>query len=529
MSQSNPIGPRRIQIPTLFAGLLAGALLAGGLVPLVGADIPPVASGTPGIFGPEDELPGSGTAAALTPEDQDESERPDGAGTTSGASGASGSPTGPARAPGASPSQDPAAGQGAGLPASDVGVTAETIRIGALTLYCPGCAAFAVQLSSTRHRDIAQAFADDVNRRGGIHGRRLELFTADYDPVEDGVRGGGTQRAGCIELTARRQVFAVLQGGTFSNACIYLEHGTPLITHTEPSASDPDSFNQSGGMLWTVAASSPRTLTNWARQLVGQGLLTRATRFGVVTQQFDNQDALVDRYLIGELARLGVPPTHVAVMPANLAMFPVAASTEVAAMRRQGVDHVLLALDQAVNSGMFIQQAERDGWRPQYLVSEFPTGVNDFTGGQQPPSFDGAIAIANTPARSAAEFRAQPLVASCLEVWERHSGRPTLDDDVGWVLNYCNSMRIFERAATAAGPVLTRESLVRSLAGLGQVDLAGQVAGRGRLGGPYGFGSVKWSAVQYTNTKVWHRSCPRADTGSAGCWIEVRYGDPMDV
>ena len=65
----------------------------------------------------------------------------------------------------------------------------------------------------------------------------------------------------------------------------------------------------------------------------------------------DGQNVLVNRYLVDELTRLGVPPTHVAVLPGNVATVPTSAATESAAMRSRGIDHVLLALDQAVNRG----------------------------------------------------------------------------------------------------------------------------------------------------------------------------------
>lgn len=526
----NRLGSRRVQLPTLATGLLIGALLSGGLVPLLGTDVVTSSAGTPGIFGaeagPAGSVPvGGASSGALT----------DATGSTSGGSGgvAAGSTSGgeaPASLGGAPGSAtEPGSGAPVELTASDVGVTPEVIRIGALTLNCGGCAAFGLSLTPTSHAEIVQTFVEDLNARGGILGRRVELHTRDFDPVADGVSGGGTQRAGCIELTERRQVFAVVHGGTFSNACIYGEHSTPLITTTEPSAADPDAFNQSSGRLWTLAPSSARTLTNWARQLVAQGILTPTTRYGIVVQEYDGQNVLVDRYLIAELERLGVPPTHVALMPGNVATFPTAAAAEEAAMRTRGIDHVLLALDQAVNSGLFIQQAERNGWRPRYLVSEFPSGANDFTGGSQPSSFEGAIGIAHTPAWGITQARQDPAVRRCLDVWERHTGAPTLESDVAWVLSYCTSLRVFEIAATIAGPNLTRDALVQGIAAIGPIELPGYVGAQGTFGGPYGFGPVRWSAVDRTNTMTWTNACPRSDDRDGRCWVETRAGDRMDV
>ena len=270
-------------------------------------------------------------------------------------------------------------------------------------------------------------------------------------------------------------------------------------------------------------------MTNWARQLVAQGIITPATRYGVVMQEYDGQNVLVNRYLVDELTRLGVPPTHVAVLPGNVATVPTSAATESAAMRSRGIDHVLLALDQAVNSGLFIQQAERDGWRPRYLVSEFPSGANDFMGAQQPTSFEGAIGIAHTPAISNTQLRQDPAARRCLDVWEGHTGSETLTPDIIWVLNYCHAMRIFELGATNAGPVLTRDAFAQGLAAVGALELPGYVNGQGSLGGSYGFGPVKWSAVDFTSTMTWTNTCPRSDDDNGRCWVETREPARMDV
>lgn len=515
--------PGDAKLPTLVAGLLVGALVGGGLVPLVGSETVTTSPGTPDFLSTDP----SGAASAMTAGGATVPGGGTGSAAAGGGSAGSGSSDGQATDPGASGAGPTPGSAPAALTASDVGVTPEVIRIGAETLNCEGCAAFGVETSPNSHGAIAQAFVEDINQRGGIHGRRVELFTADYDPVEDGVNGGGTQRAACIALTERHQVFAVVQGGTFENSCIYGEHATTLITNVEPAAVDPDTFNQSEGRLWTINASTARTLTNWARQLVRQGIVAPGLPFGVVTQEVNGHDRLVQQYLVAELTRLGVPPTRVSVMPGNIATFPLAASSEGAAMRRAGIQTVLLALDAAVNTGLWIQEAERNGWRPQYLLSEFPSGANDFVGGQQPDSFAGAIAISNTPEGSLEQVLAEPSMRRCLDIWERASGATTLEIDRGWVATYCNAIRLFEIAATNAGPNLTRETFAQGMAAIGSTGLAGLVGGQGRFGGPTGFGPVQWSAATITNTKVWTVPCPRADSDGA-CWVETRQ-DPMEV
>jgi hypothetical protein len=537
MTPAPRLGGRRLQTAAVVGALIFGVVIGGGLVPLVGTDVvDTTATGTPSVFGTASGGAGSGSAggdgsvpgASSAPGGESVDGASPGGPTPGGTGGtATGTESGAPTATG-TPGSDQA-GPPVPLTATDVGVTADVIRIGAQTQACRACANVGVGTSSVSHALIVRAFVDDINARGGIHGRTVEVFTADYDPVQDAVSGGGTQRAGCLELTERRQVFAIVHGATGStNGCVYNEHATPLITTFE-GGFDPETFNDSEGRLWTIMASNGRILVDWARQLVARGLLTPDTRYGIVTEETGDSDAVVDRYLASELTRLGMPPTHVAVMPQNTAVFPTSAAQQVAAMRAAGVNTVLYALN-IVSAGLFTQAAERDGWRPQYLVSEFPNGANDFSGGQHPASFEGAIAISTTPERSQAEVRADPESRRCLDIFEQAAGRPAAyPGEFGPVFMYCRTVQLFELAATIAGPNLTRESFVRALAQVGRVAMPDLVGSQATFGGAYGLGPVKWSGADLTNVKVWTTACPRDDDNDGRCWVITSSGTPMDV
>lgn len=531
MNATPRLGTRRLQTAAIVGALIFGVIIGGGLVPLVGTGVVETTiAGPPSVFDTDGAPSGATGGDASVPGATGGTGASGVGGGTQDAAASTGTGTGAPTTPdGAEDAAPGSGGEPVVLTATDVGVTAEVIRIGAQTLACRACASIGVGTSSVSHALIVRAFVDDINARGGIHGRRVEVFTADYDPVQDALSGGGTQRAGCIELTERRQVFALVHGATgTSNACVYSEHGTPLITTFE-GGFDPQTFNESEGRLWTVMASNGRILVDWARQLVARGLVSTNTRYGIVTEETADSDAIVDRYLTSELTRLGMPPAHVAVMPQNTAAFPTAAAQQVAAMRAKGVDTVLYALN-IVSAGLFTQAAERDGWRPQYLVSEFPNGANDFSGGQHPSSFDGAIAISTTPERSEAEARSDPASRRCLDVFEQAAGREaTYPGEFGPVFMYCRTVRLFELAATIAGPNLTRESLVRALAQVGTVEMPDLVGNQATFGGPYGLGPVKWSGADLTNLKVWTTDCPREDDNDGRCWVVTSSGTPMDV
>jgi ABC-type branched-subunit amino acid transport system substrate-binding protein len=510
--------PRRTQIPTLVAGLIIGVLVAAGIAPLVGSDHGTTQVGTPGFL--------SGSKAAGDTASTDATSVGGGDGASGGAVANSASGGGAATGGGGA-TRATAAGGGArsGLAATDVGVTATAIRVGFITQNCKGCAALGMTLTPTSSADLAQTFVADLNARGGILGRKVEGYTADYDPVNDAINGGGEQRAACLQLTENDKVFAVLNGGTKPNDCIYTEHKTPLITGLEPLADDPGTFNANEGRLWTIGASGARTLLNWARQAARQDLVsTSPTKpFGIVVNEAG--EATVRKYLIPELERLGRHPAHVSAMPSNTATAPTVASTESAKMRSAGINTVMLALD-PVTSAVWIQQAEADGWKPQYLSSEYPVSVSDYTGGLQPASYQGAIAIANTPVTPAAQLRAEPLVHQCLAVWEKHIGGPTADADIGAVVSYCSAVRLFEAAAKRAGTNLTRNGFDQGMAGLGTFPMGNIVGNKVTFGSAYSLGPVKWSGADSQNTEVWTSPCPYQDSDNK-CWVVTHGPEPM--
>ena len=195
----------------LLAGLTAAALLTAGcgqkpgvaeMYTAGGAAVPGVAgTGGAGPDGFGTMADGAGTELG---DAGAEGFADGGAGATGGGPGAAGGAGGPGpggggngggpKAPGA-----PRAPQGGG---DTTGVTDTTIKIG---VHAPvtGAAAFP-------QRSFEQGigvYADYINRKGGIHGRKLEIFFRDdkFDP--------NSARTACKELAEQQKVFMLIGGG----------------------------------------------------------------------------------------------------------------------------------------------------------------------------------------------------------------------------------------------------------------------------------------------------------------------------
>src|SRR5690242_17404592 len=112
------------------------------------------------------------------------------------------------------------------LTATAQGVTADTISIG---FAYPDLDALAktgfVRVSHGPYDPIVRALVADINKHGGVLGRKLKVFPEKYS-----VLGNAEQTAVCTKLTEDDKVFAVVGAlvGT-NNECITQQHKTMLV------------------------------------------------------------------------------------------------------------------------------------------------------------------------------------------------------------------------------------------------------------------------------------------------------------
>src|SRR4051794_37364919 len=106
------------------------------------------------------------------------------------------------------------------------GVTDDAIKIGYSYIDLETLAKSGIiKIDQGPYEDIVKALVDDVNARGGVNGRKLEVSTAKFSPI-----GNEEQLAACTKLTEDDKVFAVL-GGLLNdnNLCITQQHATTLV------------------------------------------------------------------------------------------------------------------------------------------------------------------------------------------------------------------------------------------------------------------------------------------------------------
>lgn len=467
---------RRSSAYPLVLGLVLGVLLTGLVLPLA---IEPRGAAT--VAGPSATIPdqdlagadgaaaGNGPAAVPTagPPASDpgaELAPSDGRGTTQ----SPGSPVAGAGEAGL------ATGGAARRVASDRGITETSIKVGVILLDLTTLTAVGVAPRSytiENQRKAYQAQFDEMNERGGIHGRRIEVVYRQADPF-----ARDSALAACTGLTEDEKVFAVLAFAGFTTQgmlCVARQGKTPMIAF---SGYAPDeTYQQAGGLLVADGMSGNRLMFNWVHELDRLGLL-RGKKIGIVggegVEGGDRQN--LEQGLLPALAEHGYDVTYRARLSEDLHTAAGQIPIQVSEMRRAGVDTVLFMVT-FVLANQWAQAADSQAWRPQYHVSDHQGLANceKPCTDNMPRSFDGAVGITIYHfLRGAREGMPEPDADRvCREVYNRQTG-----ERLEWgawhpVSNACMQTIMFERGTAAAGANPTRQGWAAAVRNLGDFPL----------------------------------------------------------
>jgi ABC-type branched-subunit amino acid transport system substrate-binding protein len=401
------------------------------------------------------------------------------------------------------------------LTASDRGVTATGIKVGVTILDLGGVGQLGVSLpgySPAHQEQIWTGYFNELNKKGGIYGRKVQPVFQDYDITND-----DSMQAACIALAQDDKVFAVLDTSGFMGApllCLTQQNATPVLTVGELGT--PDSFySESNGYLFTLHARGSRQMKNMATVIARTGALKGKT-VGVLAEQglgFDQTYATLQ----STLASLGYPETYQYELSSDTGTAASQMPVAVSEMLAHHVNAVFLTAN-LIFDEEFADAAQAEDYAPSYFTSDWGTGEN-ISGA--PSSFNGALAVTETDAFDWNEGLPQPTYdAQCQQ-------RGTADSGYVWdasnseSVNHpadmrdCSLVDLFTRAATQAGPDLTRAGFVAAMQRLGNVPVA--------TFPPYGtFGPGKPDAADFVRIDQYqsNRNCGAAST-TPGCFYPV--------
>jgi ABC-type branched-subunit amino acid transport system substrate-binding protein len=469
---------RYVAVLTFFAGML----VAGVIVPLAtrSTDREVAAVGS-------SPTAATGSASGETPNVTTQGGSPIGNAPTAGGSGpATAGGSGLATAGGSGPASGAtvttrgatgSATSGVTRTASDVGVTADTIKVGVILLDLANASNFIGGLAGASADDqqaALQAFIDEANAAGGVNGRKLQPTYTKYDPVS------GDANVNCNQLTEDDKVFAVLSAGIYGSPvlCVTQQHGTPLLN---PGGYIDEYYARSNGLLFTFRPTKPRSSRGGAFSLESMGVLKDKT-IGVFTSQAGDDDVAVDTGLVPALNELGHKVAHISRLSADntsSSQIPV----EVNQMRASGADLVFLETN-VIYDTQFVQQADSQGYRPLYALSDSDDNVSDSFLSNMPSSFHAIGVTISRTGEQRVGAPETPTDADCRRVVET-AAKKTLDrGSAGYeaAMNACNMIRLFVRGARAAGVGLTRASFSGGMQGIGSFPEAYTAGGSFRTG-----------------------------------------------
>ncbi len=353
------------------------------------------------------------------------------------------------------------------------GVTAETITIGVTYLDIDQLVELGFSPATWGDQElIIQALVDDINKRGGINGRRVEVIMDKYNPI-----GATEAEAACLRIAEDNEVFAILFGflgpAEVANTCIVDQQETILVGGTIT----PDRL---------AVARAP-----WVNERV-----TRDVSTGALFTLLDAEGMLEGRS-IAVVADLSAAPQleEVAGLLRDRGIEPVletATSSQVADLiaqnqewatlseriRSAGADTLLLV----GNASAGIENAALNGLEVDIWATDASGLGSNIGNNVDPESARGVITVgAMTGAQI---YETDPRFKECLDAFNannpdievKHPG--TLEEgEPLWytaLSGHCRFFQIFELLATAAGPNLTHETFTEAINTIGEFSIAGQ-------------------------------------------------------
>jgi ABC-type branched-subunit amino acid transport system substrate-binding protein len=414
-------------------------------------------------------LPGTGPGGAVTP-------GATGAGPAGAAVDAHGRPIGPA---------------GGAVSLSGPGVTATKISIG--LVYSTNAdsvnkAAGANGISTGDTQADAKAVIDDINRHGGVAGRKLVPVWFAFDststqPIDE------QWSAACAHFTQDTHVFAAFDMGTaVYRRCLH-NAGVVQISANLPDASDAE-FNAYPGYielgyprLGRLAATMVTALADqnyfspWDATLGRAG--TAKAKVGIVTYDDEAFSPAVEDILVPGLKRLGFTPEVAKIGGVSTASDYSSQAAAVASAQLKfasdGIDHVIMFEGNGGLSLFFMNQAESQHYHPRYGVnSSSGTEVLINAGDVQKDQAVGAIGYGWIPGLDLTADRnpdngpySNAARRHCLAVMKAH-GITYADSNAESVgLGYCSQLNLLKQALDTTPKLVTMTTFLDAVDRMG--------------------------------------------------------------
>jgi hypothetical protein len=357
------------------------------------------------------------------------------------------------------------------LTASYRGVTPDSIKLG---YSYPDLDALAktglIKVGRGPEEAIVKALVDDINARGGVKGRKLEVVFGKF-----GVLGANEQLASCTKLTEDEKVFMILGGYIGdNNLCAIQQHKTGVIFNYG-AGFNQISLGKAQAPWVTPAAADERSIKALVQILDKQGTLKGKTIgvYGTLSASkplidLTSQTLKDAGYEVKDTAINDVDATDAQAFNAQDKVIGNR-------FKDEGIDTVFVMVTVPPGTNWDAVDFHPTMFSPQSGLVASGSFTNDYTKFPLVAS----LSLSADPNQG----YDTPEMKRCREVWKKASGQdvkpPTQEAAEGKSSGFpalasaCVELKVFVAAATAAGPDLTYDSFMKGLSSLGKIELAG--------------------------------------------------------
>jgi len=317
-------------------------------------------------------------------------------------------------------------------------------------------------ISHGDYKATYNAVIDDLNKKGGIDGRKLVPVFAPINPI-----GTAPAQEACLKLTEDQKVFATVGFFYFDAPLCYVsQHDTPILGGTMNPT-----YLQQAKAPWMTLDSGPEVTPRAVDALVKSGDLKG--KIGVVGVATEEKN-LLDAAVLPALKRNGIKNTVAIIdVPLNDAVAATQqAGTIAEKFKSDGIKTVLLV---GAAPSAFSNALKNTDYRPKLVGTPFST----FQGAAINKATDPALWKGSATADIAADFK-DPSLQKCYGLVEKATGKTILEHAPPGTPDYqasaaaaCRYISLFAQLAGAAGKDPTVAGFGKAAAKLGSVTLPG--------------------------------------------------------
>jgi len=401
------------------------------------------------------------------------------------------------------------------------GVDATSIRIGvALVDFSTIASATDLTRSNDEQTKAYNAYFDDINKNGGINGRKIVPYYKFYSPL--GTAAGGIASV-CTSLTQDDKVFAVI--GTFvdfsgdAQTCVANQAKRVLITlYLTQAIMD----RSPAGLIVTPSDLPERSAAILVQLLQAQHTLAGKT---VAVMGDTTRSSVVKNTIVPALQKAGVHLGTTALLDIGTSGDFTAALTQLDSFmekwKTEGVDTVFLSGDLAIDKPFV--EALKKTFPKLLLLADNTDALSQAQQVQQagvkPNPFEGILTAGG---QTAQESDASKSWKYCADIYKAQTGQAApdaertiklpngkIDDANGAISDACEMVSMFQSIATKVGPYLNDQNWISTVNSYGNIATGGL--------GPY----ASIHAGKYSADDNWRLQEYDSSLGNTGLWKPI--------